>query len=701
MWGFFNLSILIWGLGLCGVSQSLNENDALFWWKAAHIGGLFIAIFFYHTVCLLTGVQRKKLLVFAYIQAAIFLIINFGNFFINPSYLIWGGIFYNKANLLYTVSLIFWFLFIILGHYELFNSYVHASPGKKNKIGYLFFGFIVGFLGGIFYFFPMYGFNIFPIGNFSIPIYCLIATYAIFRYRLLDIKVAITRFSVFVFVYLFVLGLPFLIGVKFLGIGLWIVPTGICATLATAGPFIYFFLQKKAENRLLQDERRVHELLRSASTGMNKFRQLGKLLEVMVDILMSSLRLVNASVYLVDRKDYAFVSHDELDQEEMDNKRYALQYAKFDAENHAVIDQNDPLIHRLVRFRSSLVFEEVKALLESNPDEDLREIVKQMRELSASVIVPLVIEDVLLGFIILGERKTNDTYSRGLISALDFLGNQAAAAIENCYYLEADRKRAQEDGLRERMASLDHMASAMAHEIDNPMQGVIAPLTYVMDYLMTDPRYSLKDPLHSELQESLKGALRMGERVSAIIKAIKDYSRMGTGELMPMKIEDALEGFRELVKFPLKKERAFLELEAQENLPMILGDKVQFEEILMNFVVNSSHAVRFAEDRRIFLKIYKKDAKTIRIECKDHGYGIDPKIIKDIFLSSMTTKGSSEGTGLGLFRVRKIVDLFGGKVWAESEGKDKGATFVVELPVLKGNMKNMLKDHTKDENKQV
>ena len=68
----------------------------------------------------------------------------------------------------------------------------------------------------------------------------------------------------------------------------------------------------------------------------------------------------------------------------------------------------------------------------------------------------------------------------------------------------------------------------------------------------------------------------------------------------------------------------------------------------------------------------------------------DAKIISDIFLASVTTKGSVEGTGLGLFRVRKIVDLHKGKVWAESEGKNKGAKFIVEIPIFKGNVKEFL-----------
>ena len=105
----------------------------------------------------------------------------------------------------------------------------------------------------------------------------------------------------------------------------------------------------------------------------------------------------------------------------------------------------------------------------------------------------------------------------------------------------------------------------------------------------------------------------------------------------------------------------------------------------MNFVRNSLHAVRRNEEKKISLKIFRKNETIIRIECTDNGYGIPREIINDIFLSSMTTKGSSEGTGLGLYRVRKIVDLFRGKVWAESEGKGRGATFIVELPVYEGN----------------
>jgi len=68
------------------------------------------------------------------------------------------------------------------------------------------------------------------------------------------------------------------------------------------------------------------------------------------------------------------------------------------------------------------------------------------------------------------------------------------------------------------------------------------------------------------------------------------------------------------------------------------------------------------------------------IEFKDNGYGIPKRLLEDIFLDFVTTKGSSEGLGMGLSRARKIIALHKGKIWAQSEGEGKGASIFVELP---------------------
>jgi len=296
-------------------------------------------------------------------------------------------------------------------------------------------------------------------------------------------------------------------------------------------------------------------------------------------------------------------------------------------------------------------------------------------------------DNSLLGFLVLGERKSKEMYSRGVLQKLSILGNQCALAIDRCNYIAAERKRLEAEGLKERMVSLDHMASSMAHEIDNPMHIIRTSLSFVQGALLRDPRVAMPAEVKQDFDDSLVRSLNASERVSSMIKAILDYSRMGTGKLESIQISDALEGFLQLIQPQIREEKVQFMKEIENDLPPVLGDRVQMEEVFMNFVRNSLHAIRRNEEKKISLKIFKKDESTIRMECWDNGYGIPKEIINDIFLSSMTTKGSSEGTGLGLYRVRKIVDLFGGKVWAESEGQGKGATFIIELPVYEGHKK--------------
>ena len=80
----------------------------------------------------------------------------------------------------------------------------------------------------------------------------------------------------------------------------------------------------------------------------------------------------------------------------------------------------------------------------------------------------------------------------------------------------------------------------------------------------------------------------------------------------------------------------------------------------------------------------RKEGENIVIEMTDNGYGIEAKVLKQLFQVPTTTKGSLEGTGLGLYRIRQIVDTLKGKAWAESEGKGKGARFIAELPIYTG-----------------
>lgn len=665
---YFNIVVAIWGYGCFVVGIVDTEDKALIAWRLAQTGGIFIAVFFYHMICEFCSLKRTRTIRAAYIWGLFYLIFCFVTDLLFAKTRFIYGVYYNDATPLYA-SLVFSWLFIVCySFFEIIRFLPKTKNIKRVQTLYVIFGFLIGFLGGSSTLIPMFGSNLFPFGNITIPIYSLVVTYAILRYQLLDIRVVVTRIGVFIFVYALMLGIPFWLGIKYLGTGPWIIPTGICALLATVCPFVFLYFQRKAEETFLQEEQRTQDLLMQASYGMNTIHNLQRLLELIVTIVVRTLRVDEGKIYLLNQE----------------ADKYEL---KIPAENNGlVIDRDAPLIEQLRQKQYPIIHDEMKMLSEMNGEAGLKEVENKMRELSAHMIVPITLKDSLIGFLALGERDSKDMYSRGLLNALSVLGRNAGLAIDRCNYIETETKRLEEESLKERIVSLDHMASSMAHEIDNPMVGVHSSLEYIRNILMRDPRVYIHEAVKEEWDETINRGLHCAERVSGMVKAILDYSRMGKGELKPVVIKEAVEGFQQLIGPEKKTEKVHLVVELEDNLPPILGDRIKLEQIFVNFVRNAIHAVKHKEqeERNVTLRIYKKDYKTIRVECIDNGYGIEKKLLNDMFLANTTTKGSSEGTGMGLYIVRQTVTTFGGRVWAESEGKDKGARLIAELPTYDG-----------------
>ena len=118
----------------------------------------------------------------------------------------------------------------------------------------------------------------------------------------MDIRIVVARSAIFLIVYFLVLGIPFLVGTKLLGIGLWLIPAGVCTILASLGPLVYLFLKERAENKLLQEERRIQDLLKAASLGLTtkKIKDSGRLPQLIVYLVTRTVRLRHSAVYIED-----------------------------------------------------------------------------------------------------------------------------------------------------------------------------------------------------------------------------------------------------------------------------------------------------------------------------------------------------------------------------------------------------------------
>ena len=106
-------------------------------------------------------------------------------------------------------------------------------------------------------------------------------------------------------------------------------------------------------------------------------------------------------------------------------------------------------------------------------------------------------------------------------------------------------------------------------------------------------------------------------------------------------------------------------------------------EVIANLSDNAIHALLAIKEKKISLKVEVPNQDIIRISLKDNGYGITEEKVRAIFAPFVTTKASTEGKGFGLYNCRRIIERHKGKIWAESEGENKGATFIIELPIAK------------------
>ncbi|MFZ0944235.1 MAG: ATP-binding protein [Syntrophobacteraceae bacterium] len=221
----------------------------------------------------------------------------------------------------------------------------------------------------------------------------------------------------------------------------------------------------------------------------------------------------------------------------------------------------------------------------------------------------------------------------------------------------------------EKMASLGQLAAGVAHEINNPLTGILFYANLVLETLEKD------DPRRKSLTCIYDDSRRCGK----IIKNLLAYSRQATPSKDILQIDTILEHSLDLIR----DRKFFVDIlivkEFSEEMMLIEGDKDQLSQVIVNLVLNAVDAMD--QKGTLTLRTYRdKPAKKAYIEVSDTGPGIPEENIALIFDPFFTTKAPGKGTGLGLSTAYGIVRESGGHIWVKESGKG-GTTFVVELPL--------------------
>ena len=696
------LCLVIWHMGVFAMYQTQNERVALMLSRFVHIGIIFIPVTFLHFVFNLTNKihrHKRKMLSFGYILSFIFMISNFTPYFIKEVKKLKYA-FYGAPGVMYAPFLA---IFAILVCYALFLLYLEnsrTSGARGNQIKYVLVASLIGYSGGAIDFLPIFGINVYNIGNFVNLIFVSIVTYAIVRYRLMDIKVAITRAGIFSIVYAFVLGAPFLLGYKY---GLWHHSTWVMLILATLGPFIYLRLEKRTKELLYKTEFKRYEILRKFSKTLLLIKDLDKLLELIAYRLVKTLKVTFAGVYLYDKQNDGYLL-----------KSYRpLNYP--DVPKEALLTKGDPLIKALFLWKKELLREEIKDLsFPKNTDADnyidLDMVQCRMQQVSATLIIPHFIDNDLLGFLVLGDKEKHAIYTEEDINILSALSNSAALAIENSLFL-IDLKATQAELFNaKRISELGYMASAMGHEINNRLQAIYTAAFDMADNPAVCNSINNNPEAKEVFANDIKNINENIEDATAIINELKTYARpqdKTKQDLYPVNLKEVIDKTLTVVR--LQSGKAFdiidFRVDIPKAAPKVLGNFVQLQQVFVNMLNNAHDAILekknyTAAHPELNLNNYngkikitiEKTKNMLTIHIIDDGIGMTEDIKKRLFIPLYTSKASADrktkrgitgGTGIGLYTLQTILRRHNGSVAVHNTERLKGTDFLITLPIAR------------------
>jgi len=596
----------------------------------------------------------------------------------------------------------FFLFFLVCASYGLFwigRTYLSSSGVTRAQLKYLLFGSIIGYTGGANNFLLVFDVRLpflSPYGTYAIPIYVLIASYAILRYRFMDVNLAITRATVFMVVYFLVLGLPLIVVTwwqppieRILGQDWWVWLWVACSILATAAHYANLYFQQRAENRILAEQRRYQASLRQASQGMTRIKELDRLLRLLVHYLTHRVPLKHASIYLWDKQTEKF------------SLRSTRQKPKGPTPTFGA---DDPLTKYIYDDRKAIVTEEL-ALAARSDKPELYPIIEALKSIDASVLVPSFVEDNCLGFLVLGEKVSEALYTQDDLDVFQVLANQAALAIENAQFYE-ELKHTQADLFQTaKMASLGHMAGGMSHQINNRFHVLtILAGTLKSTLKLMDPTTMSPDKLKEFWDRSVETLTKVEEnalRGGDIVKTLLKFSRPA-GEYKSVEVQQIINTAKEVVQFRVNPGLFDIIEDIPEDLPPVKGDLNQLADCLINLISNAFDATQkkaeLIQDKRMLpgpedAVPYKGqiairasfsesfDGKSwVLLGIRDNGTGISKDELQQLFVPFFTTKATTEkGTGLGLYIIQRIVEQHGGVIKANSH-YGHGTTFSIQLP---------------------
>jgi C4-dicarboxylate-specific signal transduction histidine kinase len=249
------------------------------------------------------------------------------------------------------------------------------------------------------------------------------------------------------------------------------------------------------------------------------------------------------------------------------------------------------------------------------------------------------------------------------------------SAIIRADHAEQELRKAQAELAHvARVSTLGELTASIAHEVNQPLAAVIANAAACLRWL------DRETPDLSAARRSVEWVINDGNRASEVIRRVRALANKNDFEKMPLDVNDVVRETVALVQRELSRHEVSLQTELAPAPPMILGDRVQLQQVVINLVMNGIEAMQSVTERprELVIRSGQDDASRVFLSVTDCGVGIPADDAEQLFRAFFTTK--SDGLGMGLSICRSIVEAHGGRMSA-CQNDGPGATFRFVLPL--------------------
>lgn len=584
----------------------------------------------------------------------------------------------------------------VAASWSLAKKYMQSSGLLKLQLRYITFGIVISFALTLIstLLLPLFFKNtlLIPISPVFLLIAAISVSYSVIRHRLLDINLIVARTVAYALV-LIVIGGFYALAVFLVGSRVFQIPFSemqfyLYGMLTIIAAFTFQPLHKTLEQLtdavFYKGYYEPRTLMKSLSSIMSTTIVLQSLTLQILDLVLQEMRITRGVFILLDKKGENI--------EHIENKGYE------DKKSFLIKDFNQFITHKEIVFFDDLEESSTK---------------KYMREHRISVALPLNVHAQKIGMLFLGEKSSGEIYSDHDRSVLELLAPELSVAIQNARdYEEIKRfnltlseeiEKATEQTKKvnqelykkntdltgiskelslanEKLRALDKLkdefVSLASHELRTPMTAI----KYYLWFLLNDKE---KSAFNEKQTTYLQRAYTSTDRLISLVNDMLNVSRIEGGRMIinkkPTDLKQlAQEVIAEILPTAQKQGLDVVIGEMPENMRNVQADSEKIKQVLINLVGNS---LKFTPPTgKITISFIQKDGKLETI-VHDTGKGISPEDISKLFVkfgmvgNNYLTRQNTQGTGLGLYISKSIVELHGGKIWAQSEGLDKGATF--------------------------